>query len=132
MKGNDGRLRVLIDTSVTQGRPTTDRPKATQESTWEINALREHVQDLREQLKQQAADHQAERQSLRDENSRFRTEMDVERRRADEANAHARDLASRLDTAHRDRQGEAVRLRQEIDALRTELARPWWRRMLGW
>ena len=52
MKGNDCRLRILIDTSPTQDQPTGDRPKANQDSTGEINALQEHVQTLREQLEQ--------------------------------------------------------------------------------
>jgi excisionase family DNA binding protein len=43
MKGNDGRLRVLIDVSPTQDQPTGDRPKANQDSTGEINALQEGV-----------------------------------------------------------------------------------------
>jgi len=42
------------------------------------------------------------------------------------------DLAGRLDTAHRAHGDEAARLRHEIAALRAELARPWWRRLLGW
>src|SRR5690242_17763532 len=57
MKGNDGRLRVLIDTSSTQDRPKTDQPKVTQESTGEIKALEEHVQTLREQIATLRADH---------------------------------------------------------------------------
>jgi hypothetical protein len=64
MKGNDGRLRVLIDVSPTQDQPTGDRPKENQNTTGEINALQEHVQTLREQLEQQRADHVAERDRL--------------------------------------------------------------------
>jgi FtsZ-binding cell division protein ZapB len=89
-----------------------------------IKALEAHVQTLREQLEQQRADNQTERQALRDENNRLRDGLSAER-------DHARDLAGRLDTVHRAHGDEAVRLRQEIAALQAELARPWWRRLLG-
>ena len=131
MKGNDGRLRVLIDTSPTQDQPTGDRPKANQDSTGEINALREHVQTLREQLEQQRADHEAERDRLDLEIDRSRLNAEQIHRELDREREHARDLAGKLDTAHQAHGDEAARLRQEIAALRTELARPWWRRLIG-
>jgi excisionase family DNA binding protein len=138
MKGNDGRLRVLIDTSATQDRPTDDRPKSTQYNTGEINVLQAYVNALKQQLEQQRADHQTEQARLIGEINRAtaeadRRDADAERFRAelDRERDHARDLAGKLDTAHRAHRDEAARLRQEIDALRTELARPWWRRLLG-
>jgi excisionase family DNA binding protein len=131
MKGNDGRLRVLIDTSSTQDQPTGDRPKTNQDSTGEINALQEHVQTLREQLEQQRGDHVAERERLNLEIDRGRLNVERIRGELDRERDHARDLADRLDMAHREHGGEAAQLRQQIDALRTELARPWWRRLIG-
>src|SRR3954471_8906989 len=47
-KGNDGRLQVMVETPPAQGQPKTDQPKETQDNAGEINALREHVQTLRE------------------------------------------------------------------------------------
>jgi excisionase family DNA binding protein len=131
MKGNDGRLRVLIDTSSTQDQPTGDRPKTNQDNTGEINALQEHVQTLREQLEQQRADHVAERERLNLEIDRGRLNVERIRGELDRERDHARDLADRLDMAHREHGNEAAQLRQQIDGLRTELARPWWRRLIG-
>jgi excisionase family DNA binding protein len=131
MKGNDGRLRVLIDTSPTQDQPTDNRPKANQGSTGEINALQEHVQTLREQLDQQRADHVTERDRLKLEIDRATVDAERIRRELDRERDHGRDLAGRLDTAHQVHSDEAARLRQEIAALRTELARSWWRRLIG-
>jgi excisionase family DNA binding protein len=125
MKGNDGRLRVLVDASPTQDQPKTSQPKATQESTGEINALREHVQTLREQLDQQRSDHAEERKALRDEIQELKIDLTTEQE-------HSRDLAGKLITAERERQNdreEIGRLRQESAALRAELAQPWWHRL---
>src|SRR4051794_24823898 len=127
VKGNDGRVRVrLTDADITAlktGQSTSQPTGQPVKDSSAIKALEAHVQTLREQLEQQRADHQAERQALRDENNQLRDGLSAER-------DHARDLASRLDTAHREHGGEAARLRQEIDTLRTELARPWWRRLI--
>ncbi len=127
VKGNDGRVRVrLADADVAAlktGQPTSQSTGQPVESSSAIKALEAHVQTLREQLEQQRADHQAERQALRDENNQLRDGLSAER-------GHARDLAGRLDTAHREYGDEAARLRQEITTLRTELARPWWRRLI--
>jgi FtsZ-binding cell division protein ZapB len=128
VKGNDGRVRVrLTDADIATlktSQPTSQLTGQPVEDSSAIKALEAHVQTLREQLEQQRADHQTERQALRDENNRLRDGLSVER-------DHARDLAGRLDTAHRAHGDEAARLRQEIAALRTELARPWWRRLIG-
>lgn len=131
MKGNDGRLRVLLDTSPTQDQPADNRPKANQGSTGEINALQEHVQTLREQLDQQRADHVAERNRLKLEIDRATVDAERIRRELDRERDHARDLAGRLDTVHRAHGDETARLRQEIAELKTKLARPWWRRLIG-
>jgi excisionase family DNA binding protein len=137
MKGNDGRLHVLIDTSATKGRPTNDQPKATQEITGEINVLQAYVDALKQQLEQQRVDHQTERGRLIGEIDRATAEADrrgadAERYRAelDREREHGRELAGKLDTAHRAHSDEAARLRQEIATFRTELARPWWRRLV--
>ena len=128
VKGNDGRVRVrLSDTDIAAlkaGQPTGQPTGQPVEDGSAIKALEAHVQTLREQLEQQRADHQAERQALRDESNRFRAELDQERE-------HGRELAGKLDTAHREHGDEAARLRQEIEALRADLARPWWRRLMG-
>ena len=124
VKGNDGRVRVRL-TDADIGALKTGQPTGQPvEDSRVIKALEAHVQTLREQLEQQRADNQTERQALRDENNRLRDGLSAER-------DHARDLAGRLDTAHRAHSDEAARLRQEIAALRTELARPWWRRLIG-
>ena len=48
MKGNDGRLRVLIDVSPTQDQPIGDRPKANQNSTGEPRRDCRRLQLLRD------------------------------------------------------------------------------------
>jgi len=127
VKGNDGRVRVrLTDADIAAlktGQPTSQPTGQLVEDSSAIKALEAHVQTLCEQLEQQRADHQADRQALRDENNQLRDGLSAER-------DHARDLAGRLDTAHREYGDEAARLRQEITTLRTELARPWWRRLI--
>src|SRR4051794_10909885 len=122
VKGNDGRVRMrLTDADIAAlktGQSTSQPTGQPVEGNSTIKALEAHVQSLREQLEQQRADHQAERQALRDENNRLHDGLSAER-------DHARDLADRLDTEHRTHGAEAARLRQEIAALSTELARPW-------
>src|SRR3954452_22946308 len=116
VKGNDGRVRVkLTDADIAAlktGQSISQPTGQPVEDSSAIKALEAHVQTLREQLEQQRADHQADRQTLRDENNRSRAELDRERE-------HGRELAGKLNTAHRAYGDEAARLRQEIDTLRT-------------
>jgi hypothetical protein len=145
---NEGSIRVCVPNSLLANNranvPPRTVPERSGEQTSEIKALQAHI----ETLKQQVSDHAAERERLLAQLERQRVDydvaldashdetvrarMDAEHIRGELARErdHARDLAGRLDTAHRVHGDEAARLRQEIAALRTELARPWWRRLI--
>src|SRR5689334_19203584 len=117
-KGNDGRLQVMVET---QGQPKAGQPKATQDNTGEINALREHVQTLREDKERLSA----EVQRLRDDRAAADDRADAERDRllADHAAAVSK-LEERLLNAE-DRAGKADAraddVLAEVRALRTAL-----------
>jgi hypothetical protein len=145
---NEGSIRVCVPAKLlTNSRanvPPRTAPERSGEQASEIKALHAHI----ETLKQQVSDHAAERERLlnqlerqrvdhdaaldasRDETVRARVDADRIRGELDREREHTRDLARKLDTAHRAHGDEAARLRQEIDTLRTELARPWWRRLI--
>jgi hypothetical protein len=131
-------VRVLVPIEFLSEERTPERKAgdrtliAPSDNTGEINALREHVQALREDLRRERTDHTAERERWREDLTRERAGREADREVLREQLEQLRaDLAGRLDTAHRERGDEAARLRQEIDTLRTELARPWWRRLIG-
>jgi hypothetical protein len=131
-------VRVLVPVEFLSGGRTPERkagdrtPSAPPDNAGEINALREHVQTLREDLSRERTDHAAERERWREDLTRERAGREADRQVLREQLEQLRaDLAGRLDTAHRAHSDEAARLRQEIATLRTELARPWWRRLVG-
>jgi hypothetical protein len=146
---NEGSIRVCVPDSLLANRRTNLPARTTSERsgelTNEIKALQAHIETLKQQVSDHAADRerlltQLERQradndaalnASRDETVRVRVDAEHIRGELDRERDHARELASRLDTVHRAHGDEAARLRQEIAVLRTELARPWWRRLIG-
>jgi len=132
---NEGNIRVCVPADLSANNrtnvPPRTRPERSTEQTNEIKALQAHIETLkqqvsdhaaererlREQLDQQRADHAAERQLLRNEIHALKAELATERQ-------HARDLAGRLDQAHRDHRADLERVRAEMEQRR----RPWWRR----
>jgi excisionase family DNA binding protein len=124
MKGNDGRLRVLIDASLTQGRPTDDQPKATQDSTGEVSALRDMLDAVREVMTRQRTDHHAERERLIGDVDRARAEVDRLNAELEREREHGRELAGKLEDAYQEHVAALERLQAKMD-------RPWWRRMMG-
>jgi hypothetical protein len=146
---NEGSIRVCVPDSLLANSRTNVPARTTSERsgevTNEIKALQAHIETLKQQvsdhaaererlltqLERQRADHDAALNASRDETGRVKVDAEHIRGELDRERDHARDLASRLDTAHRAHGDEAAQLRQQIDALRTELARPWWRRLMG-
>jgi excisionase family DNA binding protein len=132
-KGNDGRLQVMVETLLTQGQPKTDQPKATQDSMGEINALREHVQTLREDKERLLAD--LERGRV--DRAAADAVADAERTRMLAGHAAAVSKLEQQLRAAEDRAGKADAraddVLAEVRALREALEdarRPWWRRLL--
>jgi hypothetical protein len=140
MKGNDGRLRVLIDTPSTQEQPKADQPKATQESTGELNVLRTYAGMLEERLAvgdrlvdSLRAEHAAERERMLREIDRIRSDMGRltdELMRGRDGLVHERqrnqDLVGALKAANLEHSSTVAELRTELAK-----ARPWWRRLIG-
>jgi len=115
-KGNDGRLQVMVET---QGQPKAGQPKATQDNTGEINALREHVQTLREDKERLLA----EVQRLRDDRAAADARADAAVSKLEDQLRDATDRAGNADRRVDD-------VLAEVRALRETLAKPWWRKLL--
>jgi hypothetical protein len=117
---NEGCIRVCVPATL-QANTRTNVPRRTSpersaEQENEIKALQAHI----ETLKQQVSDHAAERERLLAQIERQRLELVDERQ-------HSRAMAGLLDTAHREHAAKVEAIRAELDAAR----RPWWARMLG-
>jgi chromosome segregation ATPase len=114
----------------------------------EIEALKAHVQTLREMLDRQDAAHAAELERVEtrslEERLRLQDQLQEARAEADHAKSDqvrmARDVANMFDELkaladkHAALHADQARLQAELEQARAELARarrPWWRRLMG-
>jgi chromosome segregation ATPase len=103
----------------------------------EVEALKAHVQTLKEQLAERSSIHAAEVERLRDQLEEARAEAD--HAKADQVRM-ARDVATMFDELkaladkHAELHADRARLQADVARLTTDLEqarRPWWRRLLG-
>jgi hypothetical protein len=132
---NEGSIRVCVPANIQENTrtnvPRRTVPERSAEQANEIKAMQAHLETLR----QQASDHAAERERMLAQIERQRADYiadmglisrDVERIHAelDLERQHGRELAGKLEEAHREHRAVLERRQAEMD-------RPWWRRMLG-